>query len=46
MPKLNTESILDNLDVFEGRHNNLTVLEDRSPFSAGKVETPEGIRAV
>jgi hypothetical protein len=46
MPKLNTESILDNLDVFEGTYDNLTVLEGRRPFPAGKIETPEGIRAV
>ena len=46
MPKLNTESILDNLDVFEGTYSNLTVLEGQCPFPAGRDETPEGIRAV
>ena len=46
MPKLNTESILDNLDVFEGTYSNLTAFEGRCSFRTDRVETPEGIRAV
>ena len=38
--------LLDNLDVFKGTYNNLTILEGLRPFPAGRVGTPEGIRAV